>query len=228
MNLVLRITNQGIKSLTRVLCKVHNAEALEQIPRKGPLIIACNHINFMEVPLVYTHLLPRPITGFAKIETWDNRFLGWLFTEWGAIPIRRGEADMWAIKQALLALQKEYIVAIAPEGTRSYHGKLQIGHPGIVFLAALNGAPIFPMVFYGHEKFESNLRRLHRTDFYIRIGEPFRIKCPPDANNKGWRRQATDEIMYKLASLLPPEYRGEYSNTGNATHTYLEFISPLQ
>ncbi|MEA2008767.1 MAG: 1-acyl-sn-glycerol-3-phosphate acyltransferase, partial [Chloroflexota bacterium] len=62
-----------------------------------------NHINFLDAPIFYTHLCPRPLTGFVKSETWDSPYLGPLFTLWGAIPVRRGEADMNAIRRGVAA-----------------------------------------------------------------------------------------------------------------------------
>ena len=77
---------------------------------------------------MFTHLQPRKVTAFAKAETWDNPFMGYLFDLWGAIPIQRGEADTTAFRMALKALQEGKILAITPEGTRSGNGQLAHGH----------------------------------------------------------------------------------------------------
>jgi 1-acyl-sn-glycerol-3-phosphate acyltransferase len=194
------------------------------VPPKGPLILVCNHINFLDVPLVFTHLQPRPVTGFAKAETWDSRWLGPLFDLWGAIPIQRGAADMTALRKGFEALHDGKIVAIAPEGTRSGDGRLQRGQPGVVTLALHSGAPLLPMAYYGGEALYNNLRRLRRTDFYFNVGCPFRIDTGDYKVTRQVRRQITDEIMYQLATLLPPRYRGDYANLENATSKYLVFL----
>jgi 1-acyl-sn-glycerol-3-phosphate acyltransferase len=98
---------------------------------------------------VYTHLQPRPITGFAKIETWDNPAMGRLFDLWQAIPLQRGRADIEALRRGLEALAEGKILAVAPEGTRSGHGQLQPAHAGVVMLALHSGAPLLPLAFYG-------------------------------------------------------------------------------
>ena len=225
MPITATLVNSGIKNLSRILCRVDDAQ-LTQVPQQGPLLIVSNHINFLEIPLIYTHLIPRRVTGFAKAESWDNLFLRHLFNLWEAIPLQRGQADFQAIKKCLEALDKGFIVGMAPEGTRSGHGRLQRGHPGMVTLALRSQVPILPLVYYGGENFWRNLYRLRRTDFHIRVGQPFRVRIPSAMSPREARPQISDEIMYQLAALLPPFYRGEYSDLTKSTFRFLEFISP--
>jgi len=207
---------------TRILCCIDRA-ALAQVPRRGPLILVTNHIGSLEVPLLFAHLQPRPITGFAKIETWDNPFMGWLFDMWGAIPIRRGEADMDALRCALAALESGWMLAVAPEGTRSWNGRLLRAHPGVVLIALRSGAPILPMVHWGAESFSRNLKQFKRTDFHIRVGRPFCLRENGVKITREIRQNMADEIMYQIAALMPPEYRGAYTDTAKATDKFLHF-----
>ena len=69
-------------------------------------------------------------------------------------------------------LQQKKIVIVAPEGTRSKHGRLNQGYPGIALLAIRSGAPILPVVFYGNEKIK-DLRIGKRTDMVIKVGKPY-------------------------------------------------------
>jgi 1-acyl-sn-glycerol-3-phosphate acyltransferase len=211
-----------IRVLIDILCRVH-AEELAKVPKKGPLILVGNHVNFLEVPVGYTYLPGRPLTGLAKSTTWKNPFFRVLFNTWGGIPLKRGEADFAAYEKAQQALADGKIVAMAPEGTRSGTGKLQQGYPGVVLLAVRSGAPLLPMVFWGGEKFWGNLKRLKRTDFYFRVGRPFHIETGGAALARDVRNQITREVMYQLAALLPPEFRGLYSDLENATGDYLRF-----
>lgn len=223
MSLVFRTVNFTIKGLTQILCRIDN-ESFQQVPPQGPLILVCNHINFLEVPVMYTHLQPRPLTGFAKAETWDDPLLRPLFDLWGGIPLRRGEADTTAIRLAIQALSDGKIVAISPEGTRSGTGILQKGHPGIVSVALHSGAPLLPLVYYGSEAFRQNLRKLRRTEFHIRVGQPFQLVTADRMVTRGVRQQIVDEIMFQLAALLPPQYRGAYADLGSATQQYLNIM----
>lgn len=224
MTLTLRVVNTTIKGLTHVLCRIDDSQ-LSRVPGHGPLILVANHINFLEVPVVFTHLQPRPVTGFVKSETWDNRAMAYLFNLWGGIPLRRGEADMAAYHLALEALMKGKIVAVAPEGTRSGNGQLQRGNPGIVTLALRSGAPVLPMAYYGSERFRRNIVRLRRTDFCIRVGHPFYLQSSDVKAIRQIRQAITDEIMYQLAALLPAPYRGVYANLDAATQNYLRFLN---
>lgn len=223
MGFTYRVVTSAIKGLIRLLCRVDDAQ-LARVPDRGPLIIVVNHISFLEVPLLYTHLQPRPLTGFVKSETWDNPLLGALSDLWGGIPLRRGEADITALRQALRALEAGYIVAVAPEGTRSGNGRLQRGHPGVVFLALHSGVPLLPVVYYGGESFWSNLGRLRRTDFRVVVGWPFSLEPGRARVTRDVRRQMADEVMYQMAALLPPAYRGIYSDLTKATEVYLRFF----
>ena len=217
------VVNTAIRWLTGIVCRV-DGEEFSKVPSQGPLILVANHINSLEVPVVFTRMRPRPVTGFAKAETWDNPLLRPLFDLWGGIPLERGQADMRAIRAALRALKDNQILAVAPEGTRSSDGQLGRGKPGIVTLALHSGAPILPLVYFGHENYMNNVRRLRRTHFHVRVGKPFRLITPGEKLNGELRQQLVDEIMYQLAVLLPPEYRGAYRDPALFSQEYLEFL----
>jgi 1-acyl-sn-glycerol-3-phosphate acyltransferase len=214
------LINFIIRVYTRIVCRI-DAPDLQKIPMQGPLIVATNHTGQVEVPLLFAHLQPRKMTGWAKIEAWDNKFLHWVFNVWGIIPVRRGEADMHALKSAIRALEKGYIFGIAPEGTRNRNGILIRAQPGTVTLALHTGAPVLPVAHWGGEKLMGNLKRFKRTDFHIRLGQPFKVDTQGVKVTGEIRQQIVDEIMYKIARLLPEEYRGVYSDLSKATGKYL-------
>ena len=226
MGLGSNIVNGVIKYFFRIVCRIDDA-ALAKIPARGPLILVCNHINAIEVPIMFTHVLPRPVTGFAKVETWDNPFKNVLFTFWKAIPITRGTVDREAFRLALAALDKGMLLAVAPEGTRSYDGQMQQGHTGVIPLAQRSGAPLIPVVFWGAEHFWRNLLRLRRTDFHTAVGTPFYLKTTEKYITKEERQEIIDEIMYQLAQLLPEQYRGVYADLSRATTHHLDFDKPV-
>ena len=202
------------------MCRI-DAPDLQKVPKEGPLIVYSNHTGQIEVPLMFAHLQPRPVTGIAKVETWDGWFLRFIFNLWEAIPIRRGEADMVAMRKSLEALEQGKLLAIAPEGTRNKSGVLIKAHPGVITLALRSGAPLLPVVHWGGENFLSNLKRLKRTEFHIRVGEPFKLDPGDQRVTREVRQQMVDEMMYRLAVLLPEYYRGAYADLENATENYI-------
>lgn len=226
MGLVLRVAVAFFRGLTSLLCRIGDAD-LAKVPRQGPLIVITNHVGLVEIPILYTRLLPRPVTGFVAAERWQNPALRWLLDTSGAIPLHRGEADLTALRQGLERLAAGHIVMIFPEGTRSYDGRLQKAHAGVVFLAQQSGALVLPVVHYGSERLGDNLRRLRRTGFHIVVGQPFTFDAGGVKVTRQVRQQMADEAMYQMAALLPPAYRGEYANLDGATQRYLSFPPDL-
>lgn len=220
-----------VRAILSGLCKVEAGE-LKRIPKRGPLIIVVNHVNFLEVPLIYSWLYPRDSVGMAKQETWDNPALAFLAFCWDAIPLNRQATDLSAMRKAFTALEKGRILILAPEGTRSGHGRLQQGHPGVVQIALKSGAPILPLAHTGGESFWSNLKSRRRTPFAFRVGQPFFLVPPRDKEGrdmpvtKELRRDMTDQIMNRISLLLPPWQRGVYPDPEIARTQYLRFIDP--
>lgn len=217
-----RAANSLIRCLVRIACRVDDRE-LARVPRQGPLLLLGNHINLLDAPVLLSHLLPRPLVVFAKVETWNNPLFALLFNMWEAIPLRRGEADLAALRSGLAVLEAGRILSIFPEGTRSRDGRLRPAHPGVVMLALHSGAPILPAAHYGVEQVKGNLMRLRRTDVHVVVGQPFYLDAGGATVTRSVRQQMADEIMYQIAALLPPEYRGHYANLAAATETYLRF-----
>jgi 1-acyl-sn-glycerol-3-phosphate acyltransferase len=223
MILTHRLLVAFFRSLTGLMCRIDD-EQLARIPAQGPLILVANHVNLLEIPLVYTRLLPRPIKGLVAAKRWQSPVTRWLLEVTGAaVALRQRQADVSALRQGLELLEAGNIVVIAPEGTRSKHGRLQKAHPGVVLLALRSGAPLLPLVFFGSENYRSNALRLRRTDFNIVVGQPFYLDAGEVKVNRQVRRQMVDEIMYQLAALLPPAYRGAYADLDAASQVYLSF-----
>lgn len=213
-----------IKIWIRLTCRV-DTTVLQKVPMNGPLIVITNHTGQIEVPIMFSYLQPRKITAWAKAEAFDNLFLKVIFGIWNVIPVRRGEADIQSLKLAVKMIKEGYIFGIAPEGTRNKTGKLLRALPGTVLLALHSGAPILPIVHWGGENYLKNLKSLKRTNFYIRVGEPFRLNVEGVKVNGEIRQQIADEMMYEIAKILPEEYRGEYSDLSKATRQFIQFES---
>ena len=215
--------NPPIKAILRTFLRIDDTDVVK-VPMNGPLIIATNHINWLDAPLGFSHLHPRPLTAFAKIETWESPPMRLLFNAWEAIPITRGEVDFTAFRKAEEALKSGKMIAVAPEGTRSGNGSLNKGYPGIIFLALRAGVPILPFVVYGNERIRENLHHYRRTDITMKSGQPFRLVAQDSTPSREMRQQLTDAVMYEIARLLPESYRGYYRDIDPAYRRYIQFI----
>lgn len=215
--------NTVIRFILHILLKIDSSE-LAKVPEKGPLLVAANHINFIDAPVLITHLQPRPVTGLVKKETWDNPVMAFLFNVWGGIPIDRSVADFAAFREAKKALSEGKILAVAPEGTRSNDGSLMRGKPGIVILASQIDVPILPIVYYGHEEFRANLLKLKRTRMTIKVGKPFKIVLLGNQKNKEVMQGVTDAIMLEIADLLPEKYHGVYADITLDREKYIHYL----
>lgn len=208
--------------LTSSICKIDD-DQIERIPAQGPWILVTNHVNVLEIPVFYTRMRPRPISGFFAAYRLDSMWMRWMLHAFGGIPIHRGQPDRKALKQAVARIRAGDIFAVAPEGTRSPEGHLQRGKAGVVLLALRSGAPIQPVVHYGDIHWQKNLRRLRRTPFQIAVGRPFRIIDHGQPVTGSMRQSITDEIMLQMALLLPESYRGYYA-ARQATTEFIQYL----
>lgn len=220
MSWKVRLMNGFLRLVFRLICRI-DVEELRKVPENGPLIIVGNHINFLEAPVLIPHVDNPALTSIAKQESWKNPLFKFLFDHWGIIPINRDEIDREAFRKMLDALNQRRILVIFPEGTRSKTGQMLPGKQGVVTLVMKSGASILPVGFHGYENFWENLKRLRKTDFHISIGTPFRIDMNGDTPSRDVRQAITDEIMYKIAELLPERYRGHYQYQDRVNYRYV-------
>lgn len=195
---------------------------VENIPTDGPTILMINHINFLD-PFVVVASMPREVTAMSKIENFSIPFWGWIFKLYGAIPVRRGEVDRRALKEALAVLKTDTILLIAPEGTRSSHQALQTAHNGLAYIGHRSQATIVPVAITGTPDFGYNVKRLRRTPVNLKVGSPFYLRTDRQRLEREAMTAMTNEAMYQLAALLPPKHRGIYADLDQATEHYLCF-----
>lgn len=196
-----------MRFLVRLLTKV-TVEGLENLPAQGGFVLAVNHLDYLDAPIIFAKM-PRRVVVFAADKWAKTPFSGWLLSHVGtAIYVARGEPDRKALAAALAVLKAGGALAMAPEGTRSPTGGLTQGHTGVAYLATRSATPILPMVAFGQEQSDHYWRRLRRVPVCIRIG-PL-IHLPPGKARTEQLNQQTEQLMLTLASMLPEQYRGVY------------------
>ncbi len=212
--------NWFLRAFFRLATRVE-IRGLDLVPRDGPLIVAISHSSFLD-PLFAGAFIPRDLTPMAKIEAFHVPVIGWWVKWYGAFPVRRGEADLSAFKTALKILLGGGAIIIAPEGHRSESGALQRGREGAIMLSQRSGAAILPVAVWGGKPFWKNILRLRRTEIKFFIGEPVLpgvLETPPSRDELA---EMADELMYRIAEMMPPEVRGYYSDLSKYTPKYLK------
>jgi 1-acyl-sn-glycerol-3-phosphate acyltransferase len=214
-----RIADFVLRILFHIVFKIE-INGMEHVPKQGPFIAMMNHIYFLD-PVLVSALSPRLIIIMSKIENYRNPLFALIMRLYGTFPVRRGELDMSAIRTSLQVLEQGYGLLMAPEGTRSRTHTLQEGRDGMAWLALRTNVPIVPVALSGQEQMGYYLRRLRRTPLRVVFGEPFRFRPMEGAQRRTLLHHMTNEAMYRLAALLPPAYRGVYSNLERATQQFI-------
>lgn len=180
----------------------------ENVPLRGPLLVVANHLNMVDPPLLAASL-PRRIVFMAKEELFALP-LGPIVRAYGAFPVRRGEPDRKALRQAEKFLGQGVALGMFPEGTRSRSHAMQRAHPGTALIALRSGAPILPVGIWGSEKIGGMASVLGRPDITVNIGKPFLV--PPLTGRVAAKElgEVADFIMEQVAGLIPKKYRGVY------------------
>ena len=185
---------------------------LENIPSKGPYILAPNHLSRADPPLLFIYFGGKNVTGWVANKYRRNLFFGLLVRLGNPIFIRRGEVDRQAIDAAVEALHAGKIFGLAPEGTRSRVGSLIRGKTGVAYLADAAGAPILPTAITGTDSLFRDLLRLRRPRITVTFGELFRLPPLDTQDRNASLRKNADEVMCRIAAMLPESYRGVYAD----------------
>ncbi len=187
----------------------------EKLPAAGPVIVAANHISFFDSVLLM-FALPRPVSVLGKAEYADNPVTNWLYCGSGMIPIRRENTAglTHAFEQLGAVLNRDEVLGVFPEGTRSRDGLLHRGHSGAAHLALNTGAPLVPIGIIGTDKLlptgSGLIRPFQRVT--IKIGEPITAAALGfTASNSRSRRAMTDRLMNEIGRLCGQDYVAEYA-----------------
>ena len=149
-----------VKNLVKYFLKfVYRIEitGLDNIPIEGKSIVCSNHFNNLD-PLLIGTCLPRRINYMAKEELFSNKLFASFLKKFGVFPVKRGGADISAIKTALKILKEDSVLGIFPEGTRSKTGEMLEAKPGIAMISIKSQSPIIPIAIIGNYKLFSKIR----------------------------------------------------------------------
>ena len=210
-----RLIRVVVRVIAAIIFDVHTV-GRQNVPETGPLIIASNHLSWADVPLIPA-FLKRRVVYMAKEETFMSKG-GWVVRFLGAFPVKRGEADRQSLRAAEEQLKAGRILSIFPEGTRSKLHTLGQAHAGLGMIALRSGAPVLPVAIYGSE----NALKKFRPRITIIFGEPMSLTPKGKKVTREDIDQSTEQVMLRISSMLPPEYRGVYAEKLAAAETTIK------
>ncbi|RMF79915.1 MAG: 1-acyl-sn-glycerol-3-phosphate acyltransferase [Planctomycetota bacterium] len=121
---------------------------VRNVPQHGPALLVCNHQSFLD-PVLAAFGIPRECSFMARDTLFTNPRFRKLITTLNAFPVKRGQADIGAIKETLRRLKRGELVVVFPEGTRTPDGRVHNLHAGVILLARKARAPLVPTLILG-------------------------------------------------------------------------------
>ncbi|WP_353987760.1 lysophospholipid acyltransferase family protein [Ruicaihuangia caeni] len=193
----------------------------EHVPSKGAVIIASNHLSFID-SIILPIVLDRRISFLAKSDYFTGRGLkGWLtrsfFLAAGQLPIDRsgGKASEAALNTGLQVLAAGEQLGIYPEGTRSPDGRLYRGRTGIARMVLEGRVPVVPVAMIATDEvmpIGSRWPKIRRLG--VVFGEPLDFSRYRGLEGDRFiLRAVTDEIMHELRKLSNQEYVDVYASS---------------
>src|ERR1044071_2998096 len=169
----------------------------ENLPEEGSFVIATNHLGIVDVPIAFYALERWDL--FVMIgEKWEKvRLFRWIGKYFNFVFIDRFNPDIKTLRKVISLMEKNNILIIAPEGTRSRTGSLIEAKPGVSYLATKLNRPIVPVAITGTEDkaLLGNLKKLRRAHITLTAGQVFSLPPLPRENRDEVLKRYTDEIM---------------------------------
>lgn len=212
------VLNRVVPPVSKAVWRPH-VEGLENVPTSGGVILASNHLSFID-SVVIPVLVPRKVVFIAKKDYFEGpglkgRFTKVWFESLGMLPVDRDDAQaaLDSLDTALEVLGRGEAFGIYPEGTRSRDGRLYRGRTGVAHLALTAGVPVIPVGLQGTQEIQPVGARLPRlAKVRVRFGAPLDFSSLPGTAPAGrLRREVTDTIMTNIAELSGQSVAGEYN-----------------
>ena len=185
-------------------------EGREAVLPRGPLIVVSNHMSNAD-PVVLVAAMKRRLFFLAKRGLFANWWASAILHALGVYPLKRDGKDVAALLRVLRLLERDKAMVLFPEGTRSRDAQMHKVQPGIAYIALKSQAPILPIGITGTEKIPGFWRiALPFCSVKVNIGQPFTLPSLEGKPNQELLQHLADTIMYRVAALLPEQYRGYY------------------
>jgi len=223
MTVLSTVMTRVVSPLARMVYRP-TVEGLENIPGTGPVILAANHLSFVD-SMIIPIVVPRRVYFLAKAEYFEGTgFRGalsrWFFTGMGNIPVRRGQGRSArdSLDTVIKVLADGDAFGIYPEGTRSLDGMLHRGRTGVARIALESGAPVVPIGLVGTDKVMAVGRKLPKiVPVTVRFGKPLDFsRYAGMQDSLPVLRSVTDQIVYNILELSGQDYVDNYQASASA------------
>ena len=145
-------------------------EGQAHVPKRGPFIIASNHLSFLDPPVIGV-ACPRPLVFMARADLFEPPLLGAYLRAVHVMPLQRGESDPRAVRQAITLLKAGRSIGMFPEGGRQLSGQVGEAKRGIGLLAHSSQAPVIPTLVTGtFQALPPQARGLHPAKIRVVFG----------------------------------------------------------
>ena len=173
----------------------------ENVPSSGPVLILGNHQSYLDPPIIGAGL-DRQLCYVARDTLFNNRFFAWLIDSINVMPIKRGTADIGAMKMIIEKLNSDEAVVLFPEATRSCDGNIAEIKPGFGLLAKRSRATVVPAIIDG--AFEAWPRHKHLPglgSINVQYGKPIQPDHVRALSNEEFAAEITT-ILRQMQSQL--------------------------
>jgi 1-acyl-sn-glycerol-3-phosphate acyltransferase len=170
-------------------------EGKENLPADGPVLIACNHVAFIDPLLVAVAALPRPVWTMGKEELFGPRLLDEWLSRIGGFPVKRQSPDLWAVRMGRDLLTRGESLLIFPEGGVTRTGHMSPGFSGAGYFATRPDVTVVPTAIWDSQMLKGPVR--------IRFGAPVDMADIRESPRAGRNRRAVERIMWHISGLVP-------------------------
>jgi 1-acyl-sn-glycerol-3-phosphate acyltransferase len=187
----------------RLICRINGGleiKGKENVPAEGGVLVAANHISYLDPPLVGA-VVPRRATFMARKGLFEMPVLRWMIKS-AAFPVDRERTRPSTIKETVRRLKQGELIAIFPEGRRSDTGKLMEAKRGIGMLSSLSKAPVVPTLIVGTDKaLPANAKWLKRARVTVVFGKPIYYNSIAN-NNVNGDHQLHEDISNRVMTAI--------------------------
>ncbi|MEX1218092.1 MAG: lysophospholipid acyltransferase family protein [Acidimicrobiales bacterium] len=198
-----KLMHHVVRTLLEIIARLYfrlEVHGRENIPRKGPFLIAPIHRSYLDTPVIGASIR-RLMRYMGAEKMWTNRQLGWFLTAMGGFPVQRGSADREALKAALMVVERGEPLVMFPEGTRQNGSRVSEMFDGPAYVACRTGAVIIPVGIGGTERaMPKGKKFIWPVKMVVVIGAP--ITPPPKKESGRVSRNGVRQMTLELGERL--------------------------